>query len=377
MTSASLGARHDTRRRNLMILGGITALFVALAVIAVLQQASSLAPTFEPRPFFPDLAEHVNDLGEITITTKAGAFHVRLNQGKWVVVEKDGFPADASQVRSVGVGVAVLTTLEPKTNRPDWLNYVGLGAPDKGGDGIEVKLTDTKSQPMADVLVGKTQGNADELGRTALYVRKPNENQTWLARGNLAPRPNAADWLDKNVIAIARDRVKGASVSPATGPAYTLSRDTKDQQDFKLLDMPAGRALSFEGSPDGVGSALIGFDFDDVAKTDQFDFTKAPQSVTHTFDGLDVTVKIATKGMDHWASITAAGTNPMTQNEATAINARLAGWAFKLQQSKVDQFLATRETLLKPPGSPATPAAAPGRLPQGLPPGLPPGFPGR
>ena len=119
MSDATLGARQDTRRRNLMILGGTTALFVVLAVVAVLQQASSLAPKFEPRPFFPDLAEHVNDLGEIAITTKTGAFHVKLTQGKWVIVEKDGFPADAAQVRSVGVGVAVLTTLEPKTNRAD------------------------------------------------------------------------------------------------------------------------------------------------------------------------------------------------------------------------------------------------------------------
>ena len=357
MSDATMGARHDTRRRNLAILGGITVLFVVLAVIAVLQQASSLAPKFEPRPFFADLAEHVNDLGEIAITSKSGTFHVRLNQGKWIIVEKGGFPADAGQARSVAVGVAVLTTLEPKTNRADWLNYVGLGAPDKGGDAIDVKLTDTKGQPMAEVLVGKTQGTVDELGRTALYVRKPNENQTWLARGNLAPKPNAADWLDKNVIAIARDRVKGATVTPPTGPAYTLSRDSKDQQDFKLLDTPPGRQLSFEGSPDGVGSALIGFDFDDVAKADQFDFSKAPQSVTHTFDGLDATVKIATKGMDHWATISAAGTNPMTQNEAMAINARLAGWAFKLQPSKVDQFLAARETLLKPPGGPAAPPA--------------------
>jgi hypothetical protein len=357
MTDTTMGVRHDTRRRNLMILAGITALFVALAVVAVLQQASSLAPKFEQRPFFPGLTDSINTVGEVAIQSKSGTFHVRLMQGKWVVVEKGGFPADAAQVRAVAIGMAGLTTLEPKTNRADWLNFVGLGAPDKSGDGIDVRLTDIMGKPMADVVVGKSQGAADELGRTTLYVRRPNENQTWLARGNLAPKPNAADWLDKNVIAIARDRVKGASVTPPTGPAYTLSRDSKDQQDFKLLDMPPGRQLSFEGSPDGVGSALIGFDFDDVAKADTVDFSKAAQSVTHTFDGLDVTVKIASKGMDHWATITAEGTNPMTQNEAMAINARLAGWAFKLQQSKADQFVATRETLLKPPGSPATPAA--------------------
>src|SRR5262249_15595014 len=153
----------------------------------------------------------------------------------------------------------------------------------------------------------------DDVGRTSLYVRKPDENTSWLARGNLAPKPNAADWLDKNVIAVARDRLKGATITPPTGPSYVLTRDSKDQQDFKLVDMPAGRSLSFEGSPDGVASAALGFTFDDVAKADQFDFSKGPQSVTHTFDGLDITVKIATKGQENWATISAAATNPMVQ----------------------------------------------------------------
>jgi hypothetical protein len=354
MSDIATGLGADPRKRNLAILGGVTLLFVILAIVAVVQQTASLAPKFDQRPFFPGVTDRMNDLGEIAITSKSGTFHIRLNQGKWVVVERDSFPADLAQVRSVAVGVAQLTTLEPKTNRAEWLNYVGLSAPNKGGDAVDVKLTDNAGKELAEILVGRPQGAADDLGRTALYVRRPNEDQSWLARGNLTPKPNAADWLDKNVLNIARDRVKGASVTPATGPSYNLSRDSKDQQDFKLLDMPPGRQLSFEGSPDGVGSAIIGFDFDDVAKANPSDFANVPQSVTHTFDGLDITVKIATKGMDHWATVAAAGTNPMTETEAASINARLAGWAFKLQESKVQQFISPRETLLKEPaGAPA------------------------
>jgi hypothetical protein len=137
-----------------------------------------------------------------------------------------------------------------------------------------------------------------------------------------------------------------------------LSRDTKDEMDFKILDLPKGRELSFQGSPDGVGSALLGFTFDDVAKANPADYTRAPQSVTNTFDGLNVTVKIATKGMDHWAIVSAAGTTPMTQTEAAAINTRVNGWAFKLPEDKVSQFIATRETLLRPLDT-VKPAAAP------------------
>ena len=92
----------------------------------------------------------------------------------------------------------------------------------------------------------------------------------------------------------------------------------------------------------------------------------APQSVFHTFDGLDITAKIATKGMEHWASISATGQNPMTEMEAMRINARVGGWALKLPEMKMEQIVATRETLLRPLDTP-TPAApragvpAPGR----------------
>ena len=53
------------------------------------------------------------------------------------------------------------------------------------------------------------------------------------------------------IVEIEQDRIKGASMSPEMGPVYSLSRDSKDQPDFKLLDIPKGRELAFDGSPDG------------------------------------------------------------------------------------------------------------------------------
>jgi len=348
----ALAASHpmfsDRRRRNLAILGGITVLFVVLAVVSVLERARELAPKFAPRPFFADLTQHVNEIGDVAVTTKTGTFNVKLDNGKWVIPEKGSFPADAQQVRAIAAGLAGLEALDMRTARADWHSYLGLTAADKGGDATELKLADASGKVLADVLIGHTEGAADELGRTSVYVRRPNENQTWLTRGYIAPKTAAADWLDKSVINIARDRIKGATVTPPTGASYTLVRDSKDAPDFKLLDLPKGRALSFEGAPDGVAGAIVGFTFDDVAKASDFDFSKASQSVTNTFDGLDLTTKIAIKGMDHWATVTANATNPMVQAEATAINARVGGWAFKLPDFKVTQFTATRDSLLKP-----------------------------
>jgi len=346
--AAAMAMPADRRRRNLMVLGGVTAAFLALAIVSVFIRAGELAPKFEPRPFFPGLPAAVNDLGEMAIVSKTATIHVKKTGEDWVLVEKNNFPADQAQMRAVAVGIADLQVLEPKTARADWLNYIGLTAPPEG-DGVRVTLTDAGGKLLADLLIGQRQGNPDELGRSTLYVRKPDENQSWLARGYLDPKPQITDWLDKGVVAIARDRVKGAVVTPASGPTYTLSRENKDLPDFKLLDLPRGRELSFEGSPDGVAGAIVGFIFDDVSKADGFDFSKAPQQVTNTFDGLNLTVKIATKDGASWATVSAAGTNDMAKAEAERINARVNGWAFKLPESKVRQFAATRETLLKPP----------------------------
>lgn len=345
----------DPRKRNLAIMGAVTAAFALLAGIAVLQQASQLAPKFDPRPVFPALTESLGTLGEITIASKDGTFHVRQVQGKWVVVERDSFPASLSLVRATGVGLAGLELLEPKTSRADWLTYIGLAAPDKGGDGMTVSLKDTAGKDIADLIVGHAQGAPDLTGRSILYVRRPNEEQAWLARGYIVAKPLLVDWLDRAVVPIARDRVRGATVNPATGPSYTMVRDTKDMPDFRVLDLPRGRALSFDGSPDGVAGAITGFNFDDVAKANPADFADVPQSVTNTFDGLEITVKVAAKGMDHWASLSARATNPMVQAEADAINARSSGWAFKLPEMNVTQLISPLETLLKPLGGTATP----------------------
>ncbi len=201
------------------------------------------------------------------------------------------------------------------------------------------------------MLIGQTQGTPDALGRTSMYVRKPNENQSWLARGYLVPQAGIAAWLDKAAVVIGRDRVKGAVVDPAEGPSYTLSRDTKEMPDFKMTDLPRGRELSFEGSPDGVAGSIVGFVYEDVAKADQINFTGAPQTVFNTFDGLNVTVQVASQG--HGAlgdRLRAEATNPMVQAEADSINARNRGWAYRIDEFKANQITATRETLLKPVG---------------------------
>ena len=346
----------DPRRRNLVILGGVTILFVVLALISLTERAREMAPSFERQLLFPDLRNHLAELNAIRIQSKTGGFTVRFEKGKGWLVGEGGYPADEEQVRQTAVAIAELEAVEPKTAKPEWLPYMQLDSIQNGA--TEVTLLDAANHSMASMLIGKTTDQADATGRIGVYVRKAGANQAWLATGYLTPKPSMGDWLSKRVLAIARERIKETAVTPPEGEGYTVFRDKKDDADFKVADLPAGRELIYAAAPDNIGAAIVGFTFDEVKQAATFDFSRAERVTTTTFDGLTIAVKIIQEGADHWATVLAAGTTPGTQSEAEAINARAGGWAYKLPPYKTQIFTTTLESLLKPAGG-QTPAPAP------------------
>jgi len=350
--------KHDPHRRTLAILGAAATVSMLLAIVALWQRSAELAPKYEPSPLFEGL--DANAVAAIRVQSRAGAFTVRHDPVHgWTLPEKAGFPADAAQVRATVVGIAGLEAVEPKTANPDWHGQLGLTAPDKGGDAAAITLLDTAGKPLAALLIGHGADVADAMGRGAIYVRKASDNQTWLARGYLMAKPALADWLDKRIVSIGRERIQSVDVAPPTGTAYMASRATKQVPDFTVAPLPAGRSLAFESAADTAASALVGFTFDDVQPIGNFDFTH-PVAVhtTKTFDGLVVTVRVVDKDHAHWASVVAQATAPAAQAEATAINGRANGWAFKLPDFKYNMFAASLESMLKPlsGAAPATPA---------------------
>jgi hypothetical protein len=346
------------RNRSLLVLGGLTVFFGLLAGIALFQRAADSRPQNEPEPLFPGVTARINDLGAVTVTTKDGSVEARATDQGWVLPAKDNFPADFNTVRAMAVGVAGLETIEPATANPELHARLGLVAPDAGGDAVRIALADRNGQALADVLVSTTPQPPEPDGRNRLYVRRATENQSWLARTTLTPRTNVADWLDKNIVPVTRARVASAAVTPPTGPAYTVSRASAEAVDFSLANMPAQRELTYPGAANNTAFAAVDFEFDDVAPLVEADFARAAQHVTSTYDGLTITVRIAKKGEEDWATVTATADNAERETEAAAINAKTMGRTFRLPSFRASQFTTARDILLKPIGG-GTPVTAP------------------
>jgi hypothetical protein len=340
---------HDPRRRNLAVLAAIAVVSVILAVLALAHQAAETSGQSQQELLFPRLTDRIRQITRIHIDSRQyGPFDVVFNpQRGWVIPQHANYRAAFEQMRSTVVGLTNLETIAAKTARPQWYGYIGVDAPPKGS-GTLIQLLDEKNNVLAALIMGKTTDIGDPGGAVGLYVRKPGEAQSWLARSVFTPTANPADWLDKNTVDVDRSRIAEADIVPVSGPAFTINRDSPSTPDFTIANMPKGREEMYPGAADAVATAIAGFAFDDVKAASGFDFSAAPRFVTKTFDGLTVTVQMLPENQGFWVTVYATGSNPQSDREARAIDAHTDGWAYKLPSYKAQLFMTTLDSLLKP-----------------------------
>lgn len=380
MTEETSGARSSsflaTRQgRHLTILGGLAILSVVAAIWAVTssQQATTLA--FETFRFFPDLEKQSETLGEVVITSKdEGTVRLSLNDSKtkWITPDKHNFPVKTEQLRGLLISLLETEAIERKTSRADWHELLGLVDPSDGGTGVRVQLKDFSGNIFGDLIVGDNVGFGAIGSQGTRYVRRGDEDQTYVARGDLAVNKEINDWIVRDVVDLFRERVKKVLVKPTEGPSYTLLRKTPSDENFVVENIPAGREVLSETTPNQLGSALANVKFDDVRPAADFDFSKGAQITYETFDGLKTTVLALKLGEDHWISVSAdllpeditpnaepdAETPPdpssglksrkEVEAEAALIASKTKGWAFQIPSWKGDAFQRDLESMLKP-----------------------------
>jgi hypothetical protein len=365
------------RLRELSYLAIATGVAVVLSLVAVWMRAASVEPEFRHQAVFPDLVSKANDVATILIESKTAAFSVTRNaEGRFVLPGKFGYPADFNLVRKTVVALSELEAVDQRTARADWHERLGLGAPKSGGSGVVITLKDSQGSVLANLTTGQSVQGAAAGGNTALYARKGDNPQTFVVLGSYTAQADQTQWLDMKFIDLASDRVKTVAVKPLKGPAFSVTRAKPEDRNFAVVEpLPRGRMLRTEAEANGVGNALMGVTFEDVAKADTLDFSHAARTTYTTFDGLTLNVSVIEKDRDFWLTVNASATpqpqapapapaptpatpapqaslKPDVAKEAAEINRMTSGWAYKIPRFKGVLISAALEDLLKPVGGP-------------------------
>jgi hypothetical protein len=331
-------------RRNLLILGGAAVVTVGAAV--VLTPDTTEPPPSSATPLaFPGLAPRLANAQRIEVVRHDGTLTVRrASADTWVLPAKADHPVRPERVRELLVGLTELRLTEPRTANPEMLERLGVEDPTRAGATSSLlRILDGNGAAIAELVVGRrrmrVQGNVPE----SVYVRRPSENQAWLAEGRLPLDADPNLWIDRDIANIARERVRAAEIARVGEPALVLRRGRELESGLLVVE-PAQTPELDEISLDEVARAFEFLTFLDVKRAAEIPGERIGEGRFELTDNLRIAVTGHKEGELLWVTMTAAG-----DAEAERLNARWRGWAYQVGQWKEKAFLPRLADLAKQP----------------------------
>ena len=287
-----------TRQRFITLL--VLALLVIAAAIWLSSQRSLRRDDTAGARALPALSSSLNQVSEIRLV-KAGeqtAVTLKRAENHWQVAERAGHPADSSKIRKLLIDLSDLKVVEQKTENP--ANYAVLGVEDvkePTATGVRIDIAGL-AQPVS-LIVGKNAGSRSS------YARPAQAAQSLAVTPSISLDTDPKDWLDRSLLDIPAPRVQQVRITDANGHSYTAKRESRDQTDFTVADLPKGRKLTSPTIGNSASTALGALSFDDVRPAAAP--PASPKGVTRAefrlFDGTVLEITGRKDGEHHWIHV--------------------------------------------------------------------------
>jgi hypothetical protein len=267
--------------KKLTILGIIA---VCMVIWAVVQSRISSGPKVRP-----DTLVYIiqgldpADIGSIVLATGESAVTLKREGGRFVVVNKDNYPADAKEINNLLTKCLGIRSSELYTDNP--ANHEDLQVTEQKARSV-VKFLKPDSSVLTGIIVGKDR----ELGEGS-YVRLASSDKVYIAQSVPSFGGRAIDYIEQELISTKREDIQSVTVASSSGE-YSL-KASEDIKTVVLENIPAGKRLKSSDS-ETVFSALTSLRFDDVKKSSEgLSFDR--QFVCRLKDSTVYTVRIAQK----------------------------------------------------------------------------------
>ena len=343
-------------------------LLVLLAVLGggallVRQQADSDKPADAAalgQPLFKGL--QAAEVSSIVIRQPKGALTIARKDERWVIAERDGFPADFDKVREF-----VLKMIALKVGQAEPIGDKDRARLNLDGSGTAVELLGAGGKPLARLTAGRKYfkaepENPDRSPGDGRYVALPEDAKRMIVVADPLAQAStrSADWIGKS--GIAAEKVKSLEVryhDGAAGAAWKIER-SGDNADWKLAGAGAGEKLEVTKA-NAAAYTFAQIELADVApkdaKAEDTGLGKPTVVTAATLDGLTYTLKLGKlEGENYYASIAVTGEPKPEGKDAEErlkkINERLprekalAAYTVLIPKSKLEDILKKRIELL-------------------------------
>lgn len=352
--------------------------FAALAAAAALSLLAAIAVYSARVPWtgtaagtgklFAGLATDASKVARVAITQGGKTAVIEKVGEGWQIKSQDGYPASAEKVRTLLIALADAELVEPKTANPDRFALLDVDDPAAETSSARlIKLEDEGGAVLAEVIVGKQRAGQAGTSVSGTYVRRPGENQSWLANTSISGGAVLRDWANPRVFEVKTETVSRVTVEVEGEPPYVVKRDGMSHT---LEAIPAGKKVRYVNVVDNIVEAASFLDLERVRKATGGAGGNAGTVTLELDSGLRIAMKVRNDKDATWTTIEATGEGD-AKKAADDIMARTGGWEFEVLPSKVGTMLKRQADLLEdiaaepdqsgivpqgPPGADAIPA---------------------
>ncbi len=333
---------------------------IALAFAAGLLLSRGGGPTVvttgsssDAPPMFPELAGLRDSVTRIVITTDGEGDRVALarRDGRWYVVSMADYPTVAERVGTFLKTLTDAKRIEPA--EPEAVRTTMQG--DRRWR--ELRLETAEGETVLTAAIGAQVSTPAATDLTATYVRPGGSDTVWLADLELG-HPIAApqDWLDREILALPRERIAEVHTAPSEGTALHIRRIEGATGEFEAVDVD--RELMADKAWK-VGDLTVPFTslrFLDARPAEGAP-ARWPGYVTTT-DGLKLRFAVKRESDGHWArfKVTKAPADaeadadggsgqPESAVDVARLRQTVEGRAFKLPDYTATRMVRAREAL--------------------------------
>jgi hypothetical protein len=290
----------------------------------------------------PALGSRANDVASVQLLQGDKTLTLQRQGDIWAIKERDGYAALPDKVRTLVVQLAQSKLAERKTQNQQRHSTLELEDPlSKDAKSRMVRLLDASGRNIGEIIVGKSRQEAFGNGKPGIYVRRPSEQQTWLAVGPIDVPLDAKDWIDRKVFETDGNKITTLSWHAPGTPAketLKLKRTTGADPTLAFEDIPAGKKVKANESGDAIARSYTRIELDDVRMAVAPDKeVKLGRATLQTADGMTVVLDAFTKNDETWLTVSAKGEGD-AKAAAEALNARVKGWQFKIPPGTAGQL---------------------------------------
>jgi hypothetical protein len=364
------------KAKYILIMLVVAAGLVAMAVVSS-HKGRKTIPDAIGKPLLPEF--DASRVSTIRITTADASATIRLDNDKWSVVEKHGYPAD---VQKLGNAITSLKSAKirdvPRLSEAK-REELGVVAPPAGNaKSASLTFSDAQGQSLATLLLGKEHMQNAKAGPGGFggsypdgrYVSNDGGKTIVLANealGYLSSQP--LNWIEKNLLNLDASDLARVILQATNATPLELTA-SKDGTTLELVSLGEDEMLDTT-ELSTVRNALSYFDLKDIASPelsdDDMGLTDAATYTAETTKGIAYTVTLGgqAEGDNRYIRF-AAGTIPTgadpgaiegdsddsdvatIQEEVNALNAKLSPWTFIIAGYKADAMMKTRQDLVNP-----------------------------